>query len=50
MYGAMWVPALALGFGLAVPLQKRLRGPRLRQAVLLLAGLSSVALILRSVL
>jgi uncharacterized membrane protein YfcA len=50
MYGATWVPALALGFGLAVPLQKRLRGPRLRQAVLLLAGLSSVALILRSVL
>jgi uncharacterized membrane protein YfcA len=50
MYGAAWVPALALGFGLAVPLQKRLRGPRLRQAVLLLAGLSSVALILRSVL
>lgn len=50
LYGAMWVPALALGFGLAVPLQKRLRGPRLRQAVLLLAGLSSVALILRSVL
>jgi hypothetical protein len=41
---------LALGFGLAVPLQKRLRGPRLRQAVLLLAALSSVAVILRSVL
>jgi uncharacterized protein len=50
VYGATWVPALALGFGLAVPLQKRLRGPRLRQAVLLLAALSSVAVILRSVL
>jgi hypothetical protein len=49
VYGATWVPALVLGFGLAVPLQKRVRGPRLRQAVLLMAALSSVAVILRSV-
>jgi len=50
LYGATWPASLAVGFGLAVPLQKRLRGPRLRQAVLLLAALSSVAVILRSVL
>ncbi|ADB32810.1 protein of unknown function DUF81 [Kribbella flavida DSM 17836] len=49
-YGATWIPALAIGFGLAVPLQKRLKGPRLRQAVLLLAGLSSVVVILRAAL
>ena len=47
-YGVLWIPALALGFALAVPLQKRFRGPRLRQAVLLLAALSSVVVILRS--
>ena len=49
-YGVLWVPALGIGFGLAIPLQKRLPGPRLRQAVLGLAGLSSVAAIARSAL
>lgn len=50
VYGASWIPALALGFALAIPLQKRLKGPRLRTAVLLVAAASSVVVILRSVL
>lgn len=49
-YGVSWIPALAIGFALAIPLQRRLHGPRLRAAILILAGLSSVAVILRSVL
>ncbi|GAA1515291.1 sulfite exporter TauE/SafE family protein [Kribbella lupini] len=49
-YGAVWLPALAIGFAVAVPLQKRLNGPRLRQAVLTLAAASSIVVILRSVL
>lgn len=49
LYGVAWIPALAIGFGLAVPLQRRLHGsPRLRQAVLILAGLSSVVVIARA--
>ena len=49
-YGVLWVPALGLGFGLAIPLQKRVAGPRLRQGVLLLAALSSIVAIARSAL
>lgn len=47
-YGASWVPALALGFGLAVPLQKRVHGPWLRRAVLALAALSSAVVTARA--
>jgi uncharacterized membrane protein YfcA len=50
VYGVSWIPALAIGFGLAVPLQRRMHGPRVRRAVLLLAALSSIAVILRAVL
>jgi uncharacterized membrane protein YfcA len=50
VYGASWIPALALGFALAVPLQRRIKGPRLRHAVLLLSAISSVVVIVRSVL
>jgi uncharacterized membrane protein YfcA len=49
LYGASWIPGLAIGFGLAVPLQRRLHGPRLRQAVLLLAALSSIVVTLRAI-
>ncbi|TWD83837.1 hypothetical protein FB561_5006 [Kribbella amoyensis] len=49
-YGASWIPALAIGFGLAVPLQRRIHGPRLRQAVLVLSAISSVVVIARSLL
>jgi uncharacterized membrane protein YfcA len=48
-YGALWIPGLAVGFALAVPLQKRLKGPRLRTAVLVIAAISSVVAILRGV-
>jgi uncharacterized protein len=47
-YGIGWIPALALGFAIAVPLQRRLQGPRLRAAVLVLSGVSAVAVIVRS--
>jgi uncharacterized membrane protein YfcA len=49
-YGASWIPALAVGFGLAVPLQKRILGPWLRRAVLLVAAVSSIVVVLRAVL
>lgn len=48
LYGASWVPALVLGFGLAVPLQRRMHGKRVRNAVLVLAGLSSIVAIGRA--
>lgn len=48
-YGALWIPAIVIGFGLAVPLQKRFKGPRLRIAVLVLAAASSLVAILRGV-
>ncbi|HEU4948371.1 MAG TPA: sulfite exporter TauE/SafE family protein [Kribbella sp.] len=48
LYGVSWIPALALGFGLAVPLQKRIRGPWLRFAVLGLAAASSLLVICRA--
>jgi uncharacterized membrane protein YfcA len=50
MYGVSWIPALALGFGLAVPLQKRVKGRWLRNAVLVLSGATAVVAIARSVL
>jgi len=49
LYGASLIPGLAIGFALAVPLQRRLHGPRLRQAVLFLAALSSIVVIIRSI-
>ena len=49
-YGASWIPALAVGFGLAIPLQKRIRGPWLRRAVLLVAAVSSIVVVLRAML
>jgi hypothetical protein len=49
-YGVLWLPALGIGFGLAVPLQNRVSGPRLRHGVLALAALSSIAAIARSAL
>ncbi len=49
-YGVSWIPALVVGFALAVPLQRRLHGPRLRAAVLTLAALSAVAAILKALL
>ncbi|GAB2587921.1 sulfite exporter TauE/SafE family protein [Kribbella endophytica] len=49
-YGLSWIPALGIGFAVAVPLQKRFHGPRLRQTILILAGLSSILVILKSLL
>jgi uncharacterized membrane protein YfcA len=49
-YGLLWIPGLAVGFALAVPLQKRFKGPRLRSAVLTLAAATSVVAILRGLL
>lgn len=49
-YGLAWIPALGIGFAVAVPLQSRFRGPRLRQTILILAGLSSILVILKSLL
>lgn len=50
VHGASWIPAVILGFCLAVPLQRRIRPTVLRPAVLGLAALSSVAVIVKSVL
>jgi uncharacterized membrane protein YfcA len=49
-YGVSWIPALALGFALAVPLQRRIHGPRLRIFVLVLAAASSVVAIIRALI
>jgi uncharacterized protein len=48
LYGVSWIPALALGFALAVPLQARLRGPWPRVAVLGLAAASSLVVICKA--
>jgi len=48
--GLALVPAVALGFLAAMPLRARLRGGRMRAAVLICAALAGVGLILRAAL
>jgi uncharacterized membrane protein YfcA len=47
-YGAGWIPFVAAGFGLAIPLQNRLPAHLLRSSVLVLSAVSAVAVLLRS--
>jgi uncharacterized protein len=49
-YGAGWIPFVAAGFGLAVPLQNRIPARTLRTSVLVLSAVSAIAVLLRSLL
>lgn len=49
-YGAGWIPFVVAGFGLAIPLQNRIPARLLRTSVLVLSGVSAVAVLLRSLL
>ncbi len=49
-YGLTWIPALLIGFALAVPLRTKLHSNRLRAAVLVISAVSAIAAILRAVL
>jgi uncharacterized membrane protein YfcA len=49
-YGLSWIPALVLGFTVAIPLRRRLQGNRLRTAVLVISALSAIAAIVRGLL
>ena len=49
-YGAGWIPFVAGGFGLAIPLQNRLPARVLRGSVLILSAVSALAVLVRSLL
>lgn len=48
LYGASWIPCLAVGFLVAIPLRRYVRGAWLRYAILGLSAASSVVVIVRS--
>ena len=50
LYGVSWLPALLIGFALAVPLQRRVRGNRLRTALLVVAAAGAVSAIAKGLL
>lgn len=50
LYGVTWVPVLLIGFGLAIPLQRRVHGSRLRTALLVVAAAGALSAIVKSLL